>query len=137
MKNLILGLALAATGTFTYAQQVQKRTPLDPAKMEERRVEHLKQMQIDLNLTDAQLEKISELQERRMVERKANLETKRAKMQARAELIKAKKAQHEEEMRQILTSEQYQKWQAQNQQKMDRRQEMMKSKHKKRMHPMK
>ena len=43
----------------------------DPAQMEQKRAEHLKKMQADLGLSDAQVAQVKALQDKRMAERKA------------------------------------------------------------------
>ena len=128
MKKLILSAAFVAIGTLVMAQQTTKMQKMDPAQMEQKRADHLKKMQTDLNLTDAQVKQISTLQESRMAERKQNAPQIQAERKAKMEAMKAKKMQNEAEMKKILTPAQYQKWEENKQQKMQRKGKMMKSK---------
>ena len=128
MKKLILSAAFVAVGTFAMAQQTTKMQKMDPAQVEQKRADHLKKMQTDLNLTDAQVKQISMLQESRMAERKQNAPQIQAERKAKMEAMKTKKMQNEAEMKKILTPAQYQKWEANKQQKMQRKGKMMKSK---------
>ena len=126
MKKLVLGAAFLTLGTFAMAQQNQRMQKMDPAKMEQRQADHMKQMKMDLNLTDAQVIKIKALQDKRMSERQQNAPQMQAERKARMEMMQAKRAQHDAEMKQILTPEQYQNWKKNMQQKMQKRQPVMK-----------
>ena len=111
MKKLILSAAFIAIGTFAMAQQnseISKKK--DPARMEQRRADHLKKMQTDLNLSPAQVAKIDGLQKKRMEERMQQAPQRHAERKAKVEMWKAKRMKNEAEMKQILTPEQYQKW---------------------------
>lgn len=112
MKKIVLSAAFALVGTFAMAQHSGKVHHKDPAQMEQRRDEKLKMMQNDLNLTDAQVEKIKALHEKRMAERKAMEPQLQAERQAKHDAWKAKNEQHKAELKQILTAEQYKKWEA-------------------------
>ena len=68
-----------------------------------------------------------------MAERKANAPQMQAERRAKMEEMKAKKEQWNSEMRQILTPEQYQKWEAKKQEKMQDRKSMMQSRKMKKM----
>ena len=126
MKKLVLGAAFLTLGTFAMAQQNQRMQKMDPAKMEQRQADHMKQMKMDLNLTDAQVIKIKALQDKRMSERQQNAPQMQAERKARMEMMQAKRAQHDADMKQILTPEQYQNWKKNMQQKMQKRQPVMK-----------
>ncbi|SEW16675.1 hypothetical protein [Kaistella antarctica] len=126
MKKLVLGAAFLTLGTFAMAQQNQRMQKMDPAKMEQRQADHMKQMKMDLNLTDAQVIKIKALQDKRMSERQQNAPQIQAERKARMEMMQAKRTQHDVEMKQILTPEQYQNWKKNMQQKMQKRQPVMK-----------
>ncbi|MDQ0478047.1 hypothetical protein [Chryseobacterium sp. MDT2-18] len=128
MRKLILSAAFLTIGTFAMAQQTEKMKQMDPVKMEQKRAEHLKKMQSELNLSDAQVSKIKALQDKKMAERMKNAPQKQAERKARMEKMNALRAQHEAEMKQILTPEQYQKWQANKKQKMQHEGKMMKGK---------
>ena len=126
MKKLVLGAAFLTLGTFAMAQQNQRMQKMDPAKMEQRQADHMKQMKMDLNLTDAQVIKIKALQDKRMSERQQNAPQMQAERKARMEMMQAKRIQHDADMKQILTPEQYQNWKKNMQQKMQKRQPVMK-----------
>lgn len=96
--------------------------------MEQKRATHLKEMQSELKLTDAQVLKIKALQDQRMAERKENAPKMQAERKAKRTQIDAKRAQHEAEMKQILTPEQFQKWQLMKKDRMYDKGKMMKSK---------
>lgn len=128
MKKLVLSVALVAVGTFAMAQQNQRMQKMDPAKMEQKRADHMKQMQMDLNLSEAQVSKIKVLQDQRMAERKENAPQMQAERKAKMDQMKAKRDQNEAEMKNILTPAQYQKWEAMKKEKMQERGKMMKGK---------
>ncbi len=128
MKKLILGAAFLSISTFAIAQQSPKIQKMDPAKMEQKRADHLKKMQVELNLSDAQVAQLKDLQNKKMAERKKMAPQKMAERKAKMELMKAKRAQHQAEMRKILTPEQYKKWEA-KQQDMKKENHMMKKGH--------
>lgn len=75
-------------------------------------------MQTDLNLNADQVAKIQALHDRKMADRKANAPQMQAERKAKMEAMKAKKEQYNAEMKQILTPEQYQKWEASKKDKM-------------------
>ena len=110
MKKIVLSAAFAVFGTFAMAQQDGKMMQKDPAQMEQKRAEHLKKMQADLGLSDAQVAQIKALQDKRIAERNAQAPQIQAERKAKMEQWKAKKEQHMVEMKQILTPEQYKKW---------------------------
>ena len=126
MKKLVLSVALVAVGTFAMAQQTQKMQKMDPAKMEQKRADHMKQMQTDLNLSEAQVAKLKVLQDQRMAERRQNAPEMQVERKAKMDQMKAKRDQHQAEMKDILTPEQYQKWEAMRKEKMQEKGMMMK-----------
>lgn len=128
MKKLVLSAAFLAMGTFAMAQQSPRMQRMDSAKMEQKRADNMKQMQTDLNLSEAQVSKIKILQDQRMIERKQNAPQMQAERKAKMDMMQATRAQHESEMKQILTPEQYQKWQVIRQQKMQKQGKMMQGK---------
>lgn len=128
MKKLILSAAFVAVGTFAMAQQTTNIQKMDPAKMEQKRADHLKKMKADLDLSDAQVKQIMTLHEARMAERKQNAPQIQAERKAKMEEMKARRMQNEAEMKKILTPAQYQKWEASKQQKMHRKGTTMKGK---------
>lgn len=118
MKKLILSAAFLTVGTFAMAQQNTPSLQKNPAQMEQKRAEKMKQMQTDLNLNADQVTKIQALHDRKMADRKANEPQMKAERQAKIDAMKAKKEQYKAEMKQILTPEQYQKWEASKKDKM-------------------
>ena len=128
MKKLVLSVAFIAVGTFAMAQQNQRMQKMDPAKMEQKRADHMKQMQTDLNLSEAQVTKIKVLQDQRMAERKENAPQIQAERKAKMDQMKMKRDQNQAEMKNILTPAQYQKWEAMKKEKMQERGKMMKGK---------
>ena len=128
MKKLVLSVAFVAVGTFAMAQQNQRMQKMDPAKIEQKRADHMKQMQTDLNLSEAQVTKIKVLQDQRMAERKENAPQMQAERKARMDQMKMKRDQNQAEMKNILTPAQYQKWEAMKKEKMQERGKMMKGK---------
>lgn len=120
-KKLVLSVALVAMGTFAMAQ-TGKIEQSDKAQIVQKHEEKLKKMQSELNLTDAQVTQIKALHERRMAERNKNQAERKERMDA----WKQKKEQRNAEMKQILTPEQYQKWEAKKQQKIKERGAKMK-----------
>ena len=126
MKKLVLSAAFLAVGTFAMAQQSPRMQRMDPVKMEQKRADNMKQMKTDLNLSEAQVAKIKVLHDQRMAERKQNAPQMQAERKAKMDMMKAKRAQHDSEMKQILTPEQYQKWQVNRKQNMQKQGKMMK-----------
>lgn len=118
-------------GSFAMAQQV---TPQDKdakkadfhQKRQQKEQENLAQMQKDLNLNQGQVEKIKVLHEQRKAEMKANFDKNKDQRQAKMEEMKAKRAQMDADMKQILTPQQYDKWQADRKAKMEQRKVAMK-----------
>ncbi|MDR2207107.1 MAG: hypothetical protein LBE36_13245 [Flavobacteriaceae bacterium] len=111
MRKLVLSLLVVGCGTFAMAQ-TEKATAAaslsasaqSDARMQEKRDAKLQEMKASLGLSDDQVAKISALQDKRKEAMKANHDRKAADMQE-------KRAAHEEEMKQILTPEQFEKWQ--------------------------
>mgnify|MGYP003436632860 FL=1 len=130
MKRVFLSAAFVAIGTFAMAQQNSQMKDMkmkDPAEMEQRRADHMEKMQSELNLSTAQVAQIKALQDKKMAERKANAPQMQAERKAKMEQMKAKNEQWNAEMKQILTPDQYTKWQSKKQEKMqDRKEKMMK-----------
>lgn len=126
MKKLVLSAAFLAIGTFAMAQQTPRMQKMDPAKMEQKRADHMKQMQTELNLSEAQVVSIKALQDQRMAERQQNAPQMQAERKAKMEQMQAKRSQHQAEMKRILTPEQYQKWEGMQKQKMQENGKMMK-----------
>lgn len=131
MKKLVLAAAFIVTGSFAMAQQVN---PQDKKinreemhkKMELKQQERMAEMQKELNLNEAQVAKIKNLQEKRKADMKAEFEKNKGERQAKMEKMKAKRQQMDNEMKTILTPEQYDKWQVSRKVKMEERKAMMK-----------
>jgi periplasmic protein CpxP/Spy len=126
MKKLVLAIAFIGMGGFAMAQQTTSTPQEREAKRAEKQQEHLAQMQKDLNLNQGQVEKIKTLHERNKSEMKADFDKSKEVRQARMEQMKAKRAQMDADMKQILTPEQYDKWQANRKAKMEQRKMTMK-----------
>ncbi|ASW74887.1 hypothetical protein IQ37_12690 [Chryseobacterium piperi] len=143
MKKLVLAIAFIGMGSFAMAQQT---TPQEKQatraemqqKMQQKEQEHLEKMQKDLNLNQTQVAQIKDLHAKRRAEMMASFEKSKGNRQAKMEQMKAKRAQMDADMKNILTPEQYTKWQADRQAKMEQRKAMMKDKKmmKKPMHTM-
>lgn len=126
MKKLVLAIVFIGMGSFAIAQQTTP-TPQDrqakraemKEKFQQREQEHMAQMQKDLNLNQAQIDKIKALHEKRKAEMKADFEKNKDQRQA-------KRAQMDADMKQILTPQQYDKWQADRKAKMEQRKVAMK-----------
>ena len=125
MKKLILSAAFLAVGTFAFAQQNGQMAKKDQQTMEQKKADHFKKMQTELNLTETQVAQLKALHEKRMTERKMEAPQRQAEKKAKMEKMKAKRAEHQAEMKKILSSDQYQKWMASNQQKMQKKRQMM------------
>ncbi|SMD00982.1 hypothetical protein [Chryseobacterium sp. YR221] len=131
MKKLVLAIAFIGMGSFAMAQQT---TPQDKearrAEMQQKRQqkeqEHLAQMQKDLNLNQSQVAQIKDLHEKRKAEMKADFEKNKDTRQAKMDEMRAKRAQMDADMKQILTPQQYDKWQADRKAKMEQRRVAMK-----------
>ncbi|WP_336690877.1 MULTISPECIES: hypothetical protein [unclassified Chryseobacterium] len=133
MKKLVLAIAFIGMGSFAMAQQITPEPQDRQAKraemkerFQQREQEHMAQMQKDLNLNQAQVDKIKALHEKRKAEMKADFEKNKDQRQAKMEEMKAKRAQMDADMKQILTPQQYDKWQADRKAKMEERKVAMK-----------
>ena len=138
MKKLVLGIALLGLGTFAMAQKTQpteqqkaewKAKKVEMQKMhEQKRVQHLADMEKELNLNKSQVAQIKAMQDRNIAERKAenerNIEVRKQKMQ----MMKQKREAMNNQMKQILSAEQYAKWEANKKAKMQQRKENFKNK---------
>ena len=135
MKKLVLAIAFIGIGSFAMAQQTTT-TPQDKQakraemqqKFQQKEQEHLAEMQKDLNLNQGQVDKIKALHDRRKAEMKAEFDKNKDQRQAKKEAMKAKRAQMDADMKQILTPQQYDKWQADRKAKMEQRKTAMKDK---------
>ncbi len=134
MKKVFLSLAFVAIGTFAMAQKTDKMQKMDPVKMEQKRADHLMKMKTEYNLSDAQVMKIKGLQDQRMAQRKLEAPQRQAERKAKMEMMRTKRTQHNAEMRQIMTPDQYQKWEAKQNQNRQQRGKMVKNNRMHRMH---
>lgn len=100
----------------------------NPAQMEQNRAEKMKMMQTELSLTNDQVAQIKMLQDKKMADRKANEPKMQAERKAKVQQMKAKNEQWNAEMKQILTPDQYTKWEANKQAKMKDRKGSMHNK---------
>lgn len=133
MKKLILAAAFIGMGSFAMAQQT---VPQDrkinkeemQKRMEQKQQERISEMQKELNLSQAQVSQIKDLQAKRKADMKMKFEKDSAARQAKKEEMKAKKMQMDNDMKKILSPEQFAKWEAGKKAKMDQRRAMMKEK---------
>lgn len=77
-------------------------------------------MKKDLNLSDSQVSQLKALHEKNQKEREKGMEQMKIKAEAR-------RKEHQEQMKSILTAEQYQKWQDNKLQKMQKQRQNSKS----------
>ncbi len=101
MKKLIM-IALILATTIGYAQDKKEKIKKDwtPEQMAEKKAQ---KMTSELNLTDAQQERVRVIYLNKANERKA----KRTEVRANNE---AAKSNYKAQMKEVLTSEQYSKW---------------------------
>lgn len=132
MKKLVLAIAMIGMGTFAMAQQAPQDKKFDreamKQKMQQKEQERMAEMQKELNLNQSQVAQIKGLHEKRKAEMKNNFENNKAERQAKMEQMKAKRQQMDNEIKNILSPEQYEKWQAGKKAKMQERRAMMKEK---------
>ncbi|WP_262149427.1 hypothetical protein [Chryseobacterium foetidum] len=137
MKKLILSIALVGFGSLAMAQQNHtpeqreaKRAEMQQ-KMQQKQKDHLDKMQKDLNLSKDQVAKVQALQDRKRAERKAEFDRNKDVRMAKMKEMKDKRVQMDNEMKSILNPEQYKKWEADRNAKMEQRKMAMKDrKHK-------
>lgn len=133
MKKVILSAAMIAIGTFAMAQQNKMTRNMDPAQMEQKRAEKLQSMKSELNLSDAQVTKIKSLQDAKISQKKANEPQMQAERKMKMEEMKKQREQWKSQMKQILTPEQYAKWEQKQADKMKMKGDKMKQTGKKMM----
>lgn len=130
MKKLVLSLALIGMGSFAMAQQAPhrpmppQRTPEEMAQLrKQREAQHMDELKKDLNLTPAQVAQLQALHDKQQQmheqERVKNEQLKKAKLQD----MKKQREDMDNEIKNILTPEQYQKWDAKRKAKMQERKE--------------
>lgn len=109
MKRIVLSAAFIVVGSFAMAQQTMTKTPQQSVEMQQKKAEKMKQMQQELNLTDAQMMQIKDLKAKKQAQRAASeTQSREGKMQ----MMKQNRQQWNADMQKILTPEQYQKWQS-------------------------
>lgn len=133
MKKLVFAVALVGMGSLAMAQQTppqdkEGRRAEMHQKFQEKERDHLDKMQKDLNLNQSQVAQIKALHEKRKAEMKADFDKNKDQRQARMQEMKAKKERMDADMKQILTPQQYDKWQADRKVKMEQRKMAMKEK---------
>lgn len=133
MKKLFLSAAFIAFGTLAMAQTTPQLKQKDPAAMQQKREDKLKMMQSELNLSNDQVARIRELQDKKMAERAKMTPEIQAARKAKMDQWKAKKEQMNAQMKEILTPEQYAKWEAKKQERMNKKPAMMKDHQMKKM----
>mgnify|MGYP003574936646 CR=1 FL=1 len=133
MKKLVLAIAFIGIGSFAMAQET---TPQDKQvkraemkqKMQQREQERLAEMQKELNLNQDQVSQIKDLHAKRRAEMQEKSAQTKEIRQARMQEMKAKRQQMDNDMKKILSPEQYDKWQAGRKAKMEQRRAMLKEK---------
>ncbi|MCY0979133.1 hypothetical protein PGH12_14695 [Chryseobacterium wangxinyae] len=130
MKKLVLSIALIGMGSFVMAQQVPQDKKVNreemKQKMQQKEQERMAEMQKELNLNQSQIAQIKDLHEKRKSEMKNSFEKNKEQRQAKMEEMKAKRQQMDNDMKKILSPDQYDKWQAGKKAKMEQRRAMMK-----------
>lgn len=121
MKKLVFSLALVTIGTFAMAQHSPMKK-MDKADMQQKKEARMQEMKQQLGLSDAQVAKLNALQEKKSAER---LQAHTKQMEAKKADMKAKREQADNDLKQILTPEQYTKWQTIRKQKMEERKTKM------------
>lgn len=134
MKKLAISLAIFGA-TFVMAQQTPRQ--MDSAKKQEmqaKRDAHLDMMKKDLNLTQTQVNQLKSIHEKyqaqRIQERQKMTQMRKQQMEAG----KMQRQQMDDEMRKVLTPEQYQKWQLKKQENMQKMQNKNMQNRKMQMH---
>lgn len=127
MKKLFLSMAFVGLGTFAMAQQTQPTMKADRGghgqNMEMRQQKQLDNLKAELNLTDAQVSQIKAVQQKNMAERKANMSNNNSATMSKADRkdVKMEKRNNmQDEMKQILTPNQYTKWELHMKQKLEK-----------------
>ncbi len=133
MKKTFLTIALGlATITFAQQKEMDKSGKMNPeqrkVEMQKRQQEHLDKMSKDLNLSQDQIKKIKDLQDKQIADVKKNLKKNKEERNDRMQEMKKKQEAHAAEMKKILSEDQFKKWEADRKNKMERSKEMMKDK---------
>ena len=115
MKKLVCLIAITGMSSFALAQQSTMPHKMDPeerkAVMQKRQDNKMAQMQRELNLTPTQQAQLKALREKyRPTHEKGQVKPEQAKISM--EERRMRKQQMQDEMKKILTPEQYAKWEA-------------------------
>jgi len=116
MKKAILASALALMTVMTFAQEKKQRTP------EERAQKATEKMAKELNLSEEQKEKVLEIN----LQKAKEMQQLKEEMKVLKEKRKKLRDEHAEQMKSVLSEEQYQKY-------LQMREEMKKKHQEKRM----
>ena len=140
MKKFILSVAMIGFASYAMAQHKQQMPPMrdnaeHKAIMEQKKAEHVVQMQKELSLTEAQVAQLKAVHEKYQAKREQERAQSQQLRKQRMEGFKKDRQQMDDEMRKILTPDQYNKWEAKKQERMEaRKQKMMQHKGKMKMH---
>lgn len=124
MKQIMMGLALAMfVAGAANAQDAQQKTKADRAEMRTER------MVKELGLDADQAKKVQEINDRYGAKMETMRDQRRAEMEAKHDKQDALKKDYQEEMKAVLTPEQFAKWEAHQAElkakQMERRKEQM------------
>lgn len=133
MKKLVFTLALVGFSTVAIAQ---RNSPEEIAAMKNRKMEmqekraekqseHLAKMKADLNLNDAQVAKIQTMHAEMKSARQEEMKQRKEMKKQSAMKMKAKREMMNNEMKTILSPDQYKKWEAQKMANQDKRKAKM------------
>lgn len=137
MKKLIFSTAFVVLGAFVMAQSTDEMAKREPAHIEQKRADHLKQMQSELGLSDLQVKQIRSLYDENRRERSINRVATETDRRSKVADMRARKLHVDQEMRKILTPSQFQKWETIKAEKMQHRKNGMRKNHEKKMQLMK
>lgn len=112
MKKAIV-CAVLGIGSLMMAQQTPNRQEAREQKRIENQKANLDKMKQELGLNDAQVAKIKDIRDREFQLRKTKMEQEKTERKARME-------KHDSEMKNILSTDQYNKWKANRVEKMER-----------------
>lgn len=131
MKKTVLTIAFLGFVGFGFAQQAPVSKKNDPQMHKEmaqkKQAERIAKMKSDLSLSQEQVSKLETLYDKQFEERQKQMEIMREERVKKAADMKLKKEKMDAEMKQILTSEQYAKWQAERAERMKLHAEEMKN----------
>lgn len=121
MKKVFLGIGLFGMMGFAMAQQTtpdkQQKMQERQTKMEQKHQERMAEMQKDLNLSPDQVQKINAMHQARQNERAQMMQQRQEMRKQKMAEMDKRRQEMDNQMRQILTPDQYTKWQAKKQAK--------------------